>query len=135
MLNHDHISDVFSKIWNAQQSRLSELTLGFTTFNKKLVDLLCKEGFIKHYKIVPSDNYSLSIKVFLKYVDGYPVISNISRISKPGIHIYSSVKELHKYVSGSSNCKNVILSTDHGLITDREAVELNIGGKAIGLIY
>ena len=126
----DNISDMLARIKNGQQAKLFEINL-FSPVPKvclQILNLLYKEGYIRGFKKVYI-NKKLHIKVLLKYdLEGNPVIKKISRVSKRGRRIYTSIKSVWKIISGLGT---FILSTPKGILTDNDARILNAGGEII----
>lgn len=126
----DNISDMLTRIRNGQQAKLFEIEL-FHPVPKvclQILNILYKEGYIRGFKKVYL-NKKLYIKVLLKYdLEGNPVINKITRVSKPGRRVYSSIKSLWKIKSGLGV---FVLSTPKGIITDADARFLNTGGEVL----
>lgn len=128
----DLVSDTLTRIKNAQNVRCKEIIL-YKPISKlciEILNILYKEGYIRGFNIVTSDNNNiLSVKVLLKYdFSEQPMIKQIKRISKPGRRFYIPIKSLWKVNNGIGI---LILSTSKGLMTDEEARILNVGGEVL----
>ena len=130
MTMSDNIADMLTRIRNGQKSRL--LTVGLPTSKLKcsVLDVLAKEGYIAGYT---KDDAEGTIDISLKYSRlGDPAISEIHRVSKPGKRMYSAIADLPGYYN---NMGIHILSTPSGVMSDREAKKLNVGGEVICYVY
>jgi small subunit ribosomal protein S8 len=122
----DPISNMLTRIRNAQKARHDSVTFYASTFERSVLALLKEEGYIESFKVV-KDN-ERKVTVVLKYYNGKPVISLLKRISKPGLRVYNSFKEI-KNVWGGLGI--VIVSTSKGLMTDAKAKESKLGGEIV----
>ena len=91
-----------------------------------IAQVLKDEGFIKDYQVIDRETSRPQLKVFLKYIEGEPVIHEITRVSKPGRRHYEKAKNI-KFVVGGLGI--AILSTNQGIITDKKARQLSVGGE------
>lgn len=126
----DNISDMLTRIRNGQQTKLKEVSLFWPTPKVclEILKLLEKEGYIYGYKYKIIEDKEVVV-VLLKYNQNEKaIISKIERISKPGKRIFSKVTNFWKVNNGKGT---FIISTSRGLITDRDARFLNIGGEII----
>lgn len=113
----DSISDMLTRIRNAQAVGHETTVIPFSTLKLKIAEILVKENFIKELKKIKR-NESKFIRISLKYAeDGLPVISGLKRISKPGQRIYKKAKEIRRVRDGYGTA---IISTSKGLLIDRE---------------
>lgn len=129
-MSSDVIADMFTAIRNASLARKDKVDVIYSKLKLEIVKLLKEEGFIANYKKVDSINNKSYIRIFLKYsANNEPVIKEIARVSKPGRRIYRSYKDLK-----SDNITVYILTTPKGVITDKKAKELKVGGEIIGYI-
>ncbi len=128
----DLISDTLTRIRNAQNVRCKEVLLHkpISKFCIKILNVLYKEGYIRGFRVITSDNNNIvSVKVLLKYdFNGQPMIKEIKRISKSGRRFYIPIKSLCKINNGMGT---LILSTPKGLMTDEDARLLNVGGEVL----
>lgn len=126
----DNIADMLTRIRNAQRSKLLHVSLPVSKLKVSLLKVLEKEGYIAGYKV---DLSSKLIEIDLKYsAIGEAAICQIHRVSKPGRRIYSSISNLPGYYN---NMGIHILSTSHGVMSDREAKKINVGGEVICKVF
>ena len=124
----DPIGDMFSRIRNAQMRSLNSIEIPSSNFRQNILKILKNEGYIKDYFIEKSENKKISLKISLKYYEGFPVIKEIKRISKPGRRVYSRANSIPKIMNGLGLA---ILSTPKGVMSDSEARKNNVGGEII----
>jgi len=126
----DNIADMLTRIRNGQKSRLLNVGLPMSKLKCAVLDVLKNEGFIAGYT---TNTEEKTIDIALKYSRvGQPAICEIHRVSKPGKRMYSSIGELPGYFN---NMGIHILSTSHGVMSDREAKKLNVGGEVICKVF
>lgn len=124
----DNIADMLTRIRNAQNSRLLYVKLPASKMKIAILKVLEKEGYINGYEVDHS-----SIVIHLKYsAEGATGICQIHRVSKPGKRVYSSISNLGGYYN---NMGIHILSTSHGIVSDREAKKINVGGEVICKVF
>lgn len=136
---NDTISDMLTRIRNASLMKKSTVAIPLTRMNQQIAQILEKEGFIYGFQIsqVGSFNF-LILKLKYRSKQTYAgkrkesCITNLKRISKPGLRIYSNHKEIPRILGGAGI---VILSTPEGLMTDREARSVGIGGEVLCSIW
>ena len=127
---NDTIADMLTRIRNGQKSRLLNVGLPMSKLKCAVLDVLKNEGFIAGYT---TNTEEKTIDIALKYSRvGQPAICEIHRVSKPGKRMYSSIGELPGYFN---NMGIHILSTSHGVMSDREAKKLNVGGEVICKVF
>jgi small subunit ribosomal protein S8 len=98
----------------------------------EIARILKEEGYIKDYQLITENNHQM-IRVFLKYGDKKrPVIAGLKRISKPGLRVYAGANEIPKVLGGLGTA---IISTSKGVMTDRDARKLNVGGEVLCFIW
>jgi small subunit ribosomal protein S8 len=125
----DPVGDMFARIRNAQQRNHPHVMVPSSKFKKFVLDAMEREGFIAGYETVKNGDTSYDhLKVNLKYVQGNPVINEISRVSKPGRRIYTRFDSLPRVQNGLGVA---IISTSYGILTDNEAREKKVGGEII----
>lgn len=136
---NDTISDMLTRIRNANLAYKTSVSLSKTKVNEKLCEILEQEGFIEKFSI--SETHSNEIIVELKYHThqsrggvgiGKPCITNLKRISKPGLRIYTNSREIPKVLGGMGI---LILSTSKGLMTDRQARQDRLGGEILCSVW
>lgn len=126
---NDTISDFLTRIRNANNSKHHLVEVTATNVTKNLVQILKEEGFIHDFQILNAQNQN-SIIISLKYSaqTRKPVLKNLERVSKPGIRVYARKKNISNVLG---NLGLVIVSTSQGIMTDRKAKLLNIGGEIL----
>lgn len=128
----DPIADLLTRIRNANMVRHATVDIPSSKTKKAIVEILLKEGFIQNYELVTVDNHE-SIRVALKYgQDKSRIITGIKRISKPGLKVYAKNNELPRVLGGLGVA---IISTSKGIITDKEARKLQVGGEVICYVW
>ena len=127
----DPISDLLTRIRNGQLVKKAKVSCPFSNIKIAILKVLKSEGYIRGFEITESDK-GKELEIDLKYFDGQPAIKEISRISKPGMRVYSSVKNMPNY---KNNMGISILSTSRGVMTNFSAKEANIGGEVLCRIY
>ena len=129
MSMNDPISDMLTRIRNAQNARKSSVSMPSSKFKLAIAKVLKDEGYIGDFQVTTDAKPTLSIA--LKYFQGKPVIDMIKRVSKPGFRVYKNADELPTVIGGLGVA---ILSTSQGVMPDREARRQNIGGEVICLV-
>ena len=125
----DPVSDMLTRIRNAQAVAKKEVTIPLSKTKLNIVDVLKNEGFIADYKTIKGEgNPEIKIVVTLKYHEGRPVITELRRVSRPGLQVYKTKNEIPQIKSGLGI---VIVSTSKGVMTDREARRLGLGGEIL----
>lgn len=129
----DPIADMLTRIRNGNTAKHDFVNVPSSKMKLAVVDILAKEGYIKGYKIV-EDGAFKKIRIELKYGadKNEKVISGIKKISKPGLRVYAGKDELPSVLGGLGTA---IISTNHGVITDKEARKLQVGGEVIAFIW
>lgn len=127
----DPISDMLTRIRNAQAVKKTELVLPYSHMKYGIAKILEKEGFINTAVKVEESKF-LMIRIGLKYKDRLPVIQSIQRISRPGRRVYTKSEDLKNVLSGLGIS---IISTSNGLMTNKEAYARRLGGEVICEIY
>ena len=128
----DTIADMLTRIRNANQMRYKEVVVPCANIKKEIARILKEEGFIVDYKIEKNDVQG-NIILTLKYGDKKErVITGLKRISKPGLRVYAKNNEIPKVLNGLGIA---IISTSQGIMTDKEARKLNIGGEVLAYIW
>ena len=128
----DPIADMLTRIRNASNSKHKTVDIPASNMKRAIADILFKEGYIKAYEEL-NDNTQGIIRITLKYDEnGKKVIAGLKRISKPGLRIYASKDELPKVLDGLGIA---LISTSKGVMTDKKARELGIGGEVLAYIW
>jgi len=124
----DLIADQLTVIRNAIAVRKKTVIIKRSRVLEGIMEIIKKEGFIENYKVMEDKKQGM-IKVYLKYLDdGTPVMEALQRISKPGLREYVPAKKVKSVMGGVGVA---IISTNKGLLTDKEARELGVGGEMI----
>ena len=133
MTMSDPIADMLTRIRNANTAKHDTVDVPSSKMKLAIADILLKEGFIKKYDIVEDGNFK-TIRIELKYGKdkNERIISGIKRISKPGLRIYANKEDMPKVLGGLGVA---ILSTNQGIITDKEARKLQVGGEVLAFIW
>ena len=132
MVITDSIADMLTRIRNANQMRYKEVSVPASNLKCSLAKILKEEGFIEDYKVV-NDNVQGTIELTLKYGQNKErVITGLKRISKPGLRVYAKNTEVPKVLNGLGIA---IISTSHGVMTDKEARQQNLGGEVLCYIW
>lgn len=129
----DPISDYLTRLRNALMAGHRLVEIPASNIRKDITKILYEQGYILNYKF-EDVGYQGSIKIALKYDknDNTPAIRKIKRVSKPGLRKYSSSSELPRVLNGLGIA---IISTSHGVMTDKEARKQNVGGEVLCYLY
>ena len=129
----DPIADFLTRIRNAYRAGNRIVEIPSLKMKIAITKILCEKGYILSYKVVEGTPYN-TIKIALKYHPQTKVaaIKKIERISKPGLRKYTDVKDMPRVLNGLGIA---ILSTSKGIITDKEAKQLNVGGEVVCYVY
>jgi small subunit ribosomal protein S8 len=128
----DPLGDMLTRIRNAQRAHKSIVAAPASRARANVLEVLKREGYIRGFTREDVRPGVAEFKIELKYVDGEPVIREISRISKPGRRIYSKVTDLPRIYNGLGIA---ILSTPRGVMSDNEARAANVGGEIICRVF
>ena len=132
MVVTDTIADMLTRIRNANQMRYQEVSVPASNLKISLAKILKDEGFIEDYK-VNDDNVQGTIEITLKYGKNKErVITGLKRISKPGLRVYAKSTEIPKVLNGLGIA---VISTSHGVMTDKDARKQNLGGEVLCYIW
>ncbi len=133
MTMSDPIADMLTRIRNANTAKHDTVDVPASKMKLAIADILVDEGYITKYDIVDNGNFK-DIRVTLKYGanKNEKIISGIKRISKPGLRIYAGKDDI-PYVLGGLGI--AILSTNKGIITDKEARKLQVGGEVLAYVW
>ena len=133
MTTNDPIADMLTRIRNANTAKHDTVDVPSSKMKLAIADILVDEGYVKKYDLVENGNFK-DIRITLKYMDdkNTRVISGLKRISKPGLRVYAGREKLPRVLGGLGIA---ILSTNQGVITDKKARELNVGGEVLAFIW
>jgi small subunit ribosomal protein S8 len=132
MSTHDPISDLITRIRNAQMRSKSKVSTPGSRMRANVLEVLKLEGYIRGYATVEHAGGRSEIEIELKYADGQPVIREIDRVSKPGRRVYVSAKNLPRVNNGLGIS---VLSTPKGIMADHDAREANVGGEVLFTVF
>ena len=128
----DPVADMLTRIRNANNAKHETVDVPASNMKKSIAQILLDEGYIKAYQIV-DDGTQGTIHITLKYLaKKQAVISGLRRVSKPGLRIYAGAEELPKVLKGLGIA---IVSTSKGVMTDKKARELHIGGEVLAFVW
>ena len=128
----DTIADMLTRIRNANSAKHDTVDIPASNMKKAIAKILLDEGYIKSFTVV-EDGKQGTIRVVLKYGQGKtPVIQGLRRVSKPGLRIYTSCEDMPRVMKGLGVA---ILSTNKGVMTDRQARKENVGGEVLAFIW
>ena len=128
----DTIADMLTRIRNANNAKHDTVDIPASNMKKAIAQILLDEGYIKSFQVV-EDGKQGNIRVVLKYGQGKaPVIQGLRRVSKPGLRIYTSCEDMPRVMKGLGVA---ILSTNKGVMTDRQARKENVGGEVLAFIW
>jgi small subunit ribosomal protein S8 len=124
----DPLGDMLTRIRNGQQARKDTVVTPASSLRAHVLDVLQREGYIRGYTTSAAEAGRQEIRIELKYHEGDPVIRRLIRVSKPGLRVYSGVRDLPRVQNGLGIC---IISTPKGVLSDAEAREQNVGGEVL----
>ncbi len=133
MTMNDPIADMLTRIRNANTAKHDTVDIPASKMKLAIAEILFNEGYIKKYEVVEDGNFK-TIRVSLKYGQdkNEKIITGLKRISKPGLRVYAGKDELPKVLGGLGIA---IISTNQGVITDKEARKRNVGGEVLAFIW
>lgn len=132
MVVTDPIADLLTRIRNALTAKHETVSVPNSKMKKAIVDILVNEGFVKSAEVVENDGKS-DIVITLKYgAKNEKVITNLKRISKPGLRVYCGYEQLPKVLGGLGIA---IVSTSNGVMTDKQARNNKIGGEVLAYVW
>ena len=133
MTMSDPIADMLTRIRNANTAKHDTVDVPSSKMKLAIADILLEEGYIKKYDLIDEASFK-TIRISLKYgADrNERVISGLKRISKPGLRIYAGKEELPKVLGGLGVA---IISTNQGVVTDKKARELQVGGEVLAYVW
>ena len=133
MTMSDPIADMLTRIRNANTAKHATVDVPESKIKVAIADILVKEGYVAKYEIVEDGNFK-NIRITLKYGadKNEKIITGLKRISKPGLRIYAGKDELPRVLGGLGIA---ILSTNQGVITDKEARKLQVGGEVLAFVW
>ena len=133
MVTTDPIADMLTRIRNANSSKHKTVDVPSSNMKLAIAEILFKEGDIKSFEEIKEENNQGVIRITLKYTEkGNKVIDGLKRISKPGLRVYASKDELPKVLNGLGIA---LISTSKGIMTDKEARNLGLGGEVLAYVW
>ena len=133
MMTSDPIADMLTRIRNANTAKHDTVDIPASKMKLAIADILLKEGYVKAVDVVEEGNFK-TIKITLKYGanKNEKILTGLKRISKPGLRVYANKEELPKVLGGLGVA---IISTNKGVITDKEARKLGVGGEVLCFVW
>ena len=133
MMTNDPIADMLTRIRNANTAKHDTVDVPASKIKLAIADILVEEGYIAKYDIVEDGKFK-TMRITLKYGadKNEKIISGLKRISKPGLRVYASKENLPKVLGGLGIA---IISTNKGIVTDKVARQLNVGGEVLAFIW
>lgn len=128
----DPLGDMLTRIRNGQLRKKDSVMMPASRFRGNVLDVLHREGYIRGFRKIDLENQKNNFQIELKYVDGEPVIKDISRVSTPGRRVYSKISDLQRNFDGLGIS---ILSTSKGVLSDNEARDENVGGEILCKVF
>ncbi len=131
-MNADPIADMLTRIRNANKLRYEEVSMPSSTIKEGIAKILKNQGFITDYKVEDAEGKK-TLTITLKYsASGERVITNLRRISKPGLRVYAEASKIPSVLKGLGIA---IVSTPNGLLTDAQARKQNVGGEILCYVW
>jgi len=129
----DPIGDMLTRIRNANMARHNTVDMPSSKMKESIAAILVREGYVKNYEIVPN-GVKKTMRITLKYgkSKSEKVIAGLKRISKPGLRVYAGCEDLPKVLNGLGLA---IVSTNKGIMTDREARANGVGGEVLAFVW
>lgn len=133
MMMSDPIADMLTRIRNGNVAKHDTVDVPASKMKLAIADILVKEGYIKKYEVI-TEGIAKTMRITLKYGKNKneKVITGIKRISKPGLRVYAGKENMPKVLNGLGIA---IISTNKGVITDKEARALNVGGEVLAFVW
>jgi len=127
----DPIADMLTRIRNAGTAKHATVDVPASKMKKSIAEILLEEGYIKNFQIIDDGTQGV-IRITLKYIDNDKAISGLRRVSKPGLRVYAGADELPYVLRGLGIA---IVSTPKGVMTDKKARELHVGGEVLAFVW
>ncbi len=126
----DPVADMLTRIRNASKQHHELVDVPYSKVKMEIAKILLEEGYIASCEVV--EDTHKTIRITLKYFENKSVIQGLKRISKPGLRMYAEVENLPRVLNGLGTA---IISTSKGIVTDKKARELNVGGEVMAYIW
>ena len=131
-MHSDPIADMLTRIRNGMTARHHKVEIPGSKVKIELARILKEEGYVANYRVA-TDNHKKTLKVYLKYrPDNRPVITSLTRVSKPGRRVYVDAQRIPRVIGGMGVS---VLTTSKGVMTGRQAKGLGIGGEVLCTVY
>ena len=127
----DPISDLLARIRNAYLARHSQVKVPHSKLKEAIVKILVDEGYLESYEVT-GEKPKQTLKLKLRYINNKPAITGLKRVSKPGRRLYAAVNDIPKTLGGYGI---TIVSTNKGMLTDKQARKLSVGGELICQVW
>jgi small subunit ribosomal protein S8 len=127
----DPVADFLTRIRNATKAKHKKVDIPASKLKIELSRIMLENDFIQHYTILEEDSKK-TIRVYLKYFDGENILKGLRRISKPGIRTYTKSTELPRVLNGLGIA---VISTSKGIMTEKQARQLKVGGEVLCYIW
>ncbi len=132
MLSTDSIADMLTRMRNALRVKHADVTVPVSKEKKEIARILLEEGYINGFEVIENGKFQ-DLLISLKYDnEGRSVIQGLKRISKPGLRVYAQAEKIPQVISGLGIA---IISTNKGIVTDRVARQLNVGGEVLAFVW
>ena len=133
MTMSDPIADMLTRIRNANTAKHDTVDVPASKMKLAIAEILFNEGYIAKYDVIEDGNFK-TIRITLKYGadKNEKVITGLKKISKPGLRVYANKEDLPRVLGGLGTA---IISTNHGVVTDKEARKLNVGGEVLCFVW
>lgn len=133
MTMSDPIADMLTRIRNGNVAKHDTVDVPASKMKQAIADILVREGYIKKYEVV-SDGNAKNLRIYMKYGKdkNEKVITGIKRISKPGLRVYAGKDDMPRVLGGLGTA---IISTNKGIVTDKEARAMNVGGEVLAFVW
>ena len=132
MLSTDAIADMLTRMRNAIRVKHNDVVVPASKEKKEIARILLEEGYINGFEVVENGNFQ-NLLISLKYTsEGQSVIQGLKRISKPGLRVYAQADKIPQVISGLGIA---IISTNKGIVTDKVARQLNVGGEVLAFVW
>lgn len=127
----DPVADMLTRIRNGQMAEKLGVSMPSSKLKEAIAKVLKDEGYIENFAVRKNDGGKAELDIELKYYAGRPVIERIERVSKPGLRIYRGMQDLPRVMNGLGIA---IVSTPKGVMTDRKARSVNVGGEVLCIV-
>ena len=124
----DPLADMFTRIRNGSKAKFEKVDIPSSQLKREVAKILKEEGFIKNFKVITDDQQHEMIRVFLKYDENRKGVIHLRRVSKPGRRVYTKSDRIPSVMGGLGIS---ILSTPKGVLTDRSARKVHLGGEVL----